>query len=382
MLHVGATQFSFSRTTSLDSGKVAVWNTWRNITWPFAKRAGLAPPDDQHLQRRSGGSGLSAPDEEQVPDVSVTGVSVVSDPGADHTYGIGDTIQVRVTFNRLVVDVDTSAGTPRLKIDMDPAEWGEKWASYPAAAARQILIFTHTVVEPNISTQGIAVLAEHPGAERRDHPVLTATTPAWPTPASPTTPTTRWTGSSRRTAAMRKKAPVAAADPERSRSPRQGAVTGVSVSSTPQAAATYGNGETIQVSVTFGAPVDVDTSAGTPRLKIDMDPAEWGEKWASYASGSGTATLTFTHTVVEPNISTQGIAVLAEHPGAERRRPSGRTAPTPTCPTPASPTTPTTRWTGSRRIRIRTLTLSRSHRPTIRPRARRPSPARPGWARR
>ena len=36
------------------------------------------------------------------------------------------------------------------------------------------------------------------------------------------------------------------------------------------------------------------------------------EKWAAYQGGSGTATLTFTHTVVEPNISTQGIAVLAD----------------------------------------------------------------------
>ena len=107
-----------------------------------------------------GASGLSAPDEEQVPDVSVTGVSVVSDPGADQTYGIGDTIQVQVTFNRLVVDVDTSGGTPRLKIDMDPAEWGEKWASYTSGSGTASLTFTHTVVEPNISTQGIAVLAD------------------------------------------------------------------------------------------------------------------------------------------------------------------------------------------------------------------------------
>ncbi|MDE0189675.1 MAG: hypothetical protein OXN80_11280 [bacterium] len=68
----------------------------------------------------------------------------------------------------------------------------------------------------------------------------------------------------------------------------------------------------ITISVTFDEAVDVDTSGGTPRLKIDMDPAEWGEKWAGYHSGSGTATLTFTHTVVEPNISTQGIAVLAD----------------------------------------------------------------------
>ena len=41
-----------------------------------------------------------------------------------------------------------------------------------------------------------------------------------------------------------------------------------------------------------------------------MDPAEWGTKPAAYQGGSGTTTLTFTHTVVEPNYSTQGIAVL------------------------------------------------------------------------
>ena len=33
--------------------------------------------------------------------------------------------------------------------------------------------------------------------------------------------------------------------------------------------------------------------------------------WAAYQGGSGGSSLTFTHTVVEPNISTQGIAVLA-----------------------------------------------------------------------
>ena len=50
---------------------------------------------------------------------------------------------------------------------------------------------------------------------------------------------------------------------------------------------------------------------GSPQLAIDMDPAEWGKKQAAYHSGGGSSTLTFTHTVVEPNISTQGIAVLA-----------------------------------------------------------------------
>ena len=61
--------------------------------------------------------------------------------------------------------------------------------------------------------------------------------------------------------------------------------------------------------VTFDGTVEV---TGSPRLKIDMDPADWGEKWASYESGSGTGSLTFAHTVVQPNYSTQGIAVLED----------------------------------------------------------------------
>ena len=50
---------------------------------------------------------------------------------------------------------------------------------------------------------------------------------------------------------------------------------------------------------------------GAPRLRIKMDP-DYGEKQAAYASGSGGTTLTFTYAVAEPNISTQGIAVLAD----------------------------------------------------------------------
>ena len=45
-----------------------------------------------------------------------------------------------------------------------------------------------------------------------------------------------------------------------------------------------------------------------------MDPAEWGTKRAAYEGATGTAvlSLTFAHTVVEPNFSRQGIAVLAD----------------------------------------------------------------------
>ena len=73
--------------------------------------------------------------------------------------------------------------------------------------------------------------------------------------------------------------------------------------------ATYILGDVIRITLTFSEAVNV---TGTPQLKIDMDPAEWGEKLAAYHSGSGTDSLTFAHTVVEPNYSTQGIAVLED----------------------------------------------------------------------
>ena len=82
----------------------------------------------------------------------------------------------------------------------------------------------------------------------------------------------------------------------------------VAVSSVPGGDSTYGLGETIRVTLSFSEAVTV---TGTPRLAIDMDPADWGRKWAAYESGSGTSGLTFAYTVVQPNYSSQGIAVLA-----------------------------------------------------------------------
>ncbi|MDE0602684.1 MAG: fibronectin type III domain-containing protein, partial [bacterium] len=85
----------------------------------------------------------------------VSAVAVTSDPGDDDTYAKEDVIEITVTFSEPV----TVTGAPRLRIDMDPAEWGAKWAAYTAGSGTASLVFTHTVAEPNLSTRGIAVLA-------------------------------------------------------------------------------------------------------------------------------------------------------------------------------------------------------------------------------
>ncbi len=90
-------------------------------------------------------------------------------------------------------------------------------------------------------------------------------------------------------------------------------VTGVAIWSTPSldtddsgTPETYGQTEKIRVQVTFSEAVTV---TGTPRLTIKMDP-NYGEIRANYESGSGSTVLTFAHTVVDPNRSSVGIAVL------------------------------------------------------------------------
>ncbi len=226
----------------------------------------------------SGNGGKSGPEPAETPAPTVTAVAITSDAGSDNTYVKDDVIRITVTFGA-TVDV---TGSPRLKIDMDPAEWGEKWAAYESGSGSANLVFAHTVAEPNLSTQGIAVLAntlQLNGGTIRS-PGGSDATLSHAGLAHDGSHQVRW----------------------------QPTVTAVAITSDAGADNTYVKDDVIQITVTFSEAVDV---TGNPRLKIDMDPAEWGEKWASYEGGNGTTALTFTHTVVEPNISTQGIAVLA-----------------------------------------------------------------------
>ena len=217
---------------------------------------------------------------------NVTGVAVVSDAGGDRTYGLGDTIRVRVTFDQ---PVDVS-GSPRVKIKMDP-RWGEFWAGYASGGGTAALTFAYTVVEPNTAPTGIAVLANT--LEANGGTIKSAGTQSDASLAH---------AGLGHDAAHRvdwRLAPPAEGRPS---------VTGVAVVSDAGSDDTYLLGDTIRVRLTFSEAVEV---TGSPRLTIKMDP-RWGEKRAVYEGATGTATLalTFAWTVVEPNYAPQGIAVL------------------------------------------------------------------------
>ena len=88
------------------------------------------------------------------------------------------------------------------------------------------------------------------------------------------------------------------------------APTGLAVVSKPvDGGETYRQGETIEVAVTFGDRVLVDTSLGTPTLTLVVGAAG---PLARYVRGSGTNRLVFAHTVVANDTDSDGISALAD----------------------------------------------------------------------
>ncbi|MCY3559388.1 MAG: leucine-rich repeat protein [Chloroflexi bacterium] len=212
---------------------------------------------------------------------TVTAVAITSSAGPDQTYVRGQRIRVALTFSE-AVDV---SGAPQVSIDMDPAYWGTKSASYLRGSGSTELTFAHTVVEPNYSSRGVAVLAD-----------------------SLTLNGGSITSSSSGAAAALSHAGLGHDANHRVNwqavSPT---VTGVAITSDSGEDEAYRKGDAIVVTLSFSEAVAV---SGAPSLELKMDPG-YGVKRAAYSGGSGTTALTFSYTVVEPNFSTQGVAVLA-----------------------------------------------------------------------
>ena len=230
---------------------------------------------------------------------AVSEVAITSTPADGEAYAPGETIRVKATFTEAM----NVTGAPRLRIKLAP-DYGKKWAGYESGSGSAELTFAYTVVEPDRSTRGVAVLGDtldlNGGAIR---------TVATQTDAH------LWYGGLDHD-------PDHMVDWRRSE-PGVPWVTGVAITSDPGDDDVYALGETIEVTATFSEAVDVDTTGGTPRLKARMAPYLWwlnqglsplgtdhAERWADYAGGSGTTALTFNYTVLGENRSTQGVAVL------------------------------------------------------------------------
>ena len=217
-----------------------------------------------------------------VPTITSNGISITSTPSSGDTYGLGETIEVTVTFNEKVY----VEGNPYLILEVGIAD---RQANWMRGNDSKTLVFQYTVVSGDTDTNGVSVggnSLKTNGGTIRDatyndanlthngiqsgHKVLAAANGSLPPGSSPTQSTAT--------------------------------ISSVALTSTGP----YGVWDNIQVRVTTTTPVTV---TGSPTLGVIIGNTE---KRASYQSGSGTTTLNFQYTVAagdgdDPN----GISVKA-----------------------------------------------------------------------
>ena len=224
------------------------------------------------------------------PAIVTDGVQVTSTAATGDTYGLGEPIEITVTFDTAVT-VDTSGGTPRIRSVLNGGGTPvDGWAEYSSGSGGTALVFTYTVQAGDMDDDGIWLPAN--SLELQSGTIRDA---AYPTVAATLTYAQPGTQSGHKVdGGPTTTAPAIVTN-------------GVQVTSTPMATAdTYGLGETIEITVTFDNAVTVDTTDGTPRIQFRLGPPPTN-KWAEYSSGSGGTALVFTYTVQAGDMDDDGI---------------------------------------------------------------------------
>ena len=225
-------------------------------------------------------------------------VTITSDPGDNKTYGLGDTISFSLgptsTVNQLYFV--SGGGTPEIKIKMDPS-YGEKIARYTNSSVSSGFHFNYTVIEPNFSPKGIAIIGDSFDSKGATVTIGASTVTNIPFPEVLHDPNHKvdWRIPS---------------DPDLAPT-----VQSVSIISDPGPDKTYGLGDKIVIAVEFDQEVftkSLPSSWSAAVIDTDFDLQEiWGTKIAQSVRGSGTTTLEFEWEVRWPNFSNKGVAILA-----------------------------------------------------------------------
>ncbi len=203
----------------------------------------------------------------------VTAATVVSDPGDDGIYILGDTIRAAVTFSKPV----TVTGTPTLRVAVGTES---RAAAVVGGSGSSRLLLAYTVQQGDLDEDGISVNANsfdldggriedaNGLAARLDHPPI------------PDLPEHRVDGT----------AP---------------AITDTRFTSSPADGEAYDTGETIQVRVTFGERVRV---RGSPALALQIGVES---RLAACETASST-TLSCAYTVARDDFDADGVSIEAD----------------------------------------------------------------------
>ena len=88
---------------------------------------------------------------------AITSVSVVSEPGADNTYGLGDTIEVQVVFDQAVI----VTGAPSIEFEAGGNQTEHlKLATYAAGSGTTTIRFDYVVQAGDMDSNGIWLKAD------------------------------------------------------------------------------------------------------------------------------------------------------------------------------------------------------------------------------
>ncbi len=197
-------------------------------------------------------------------------VTSVSATTADSAYGVGQTINITVTFNEAVT-VDTTGGTPRLQLATGTTN---QYATYTSGSGTDTLTFSY-VVQAGDTAADLEYLATNSlelngGTITADGIDTILTLPALASPQS---------------LAGSKNIVIDTILP----------TVNTVTSTTPDAA--YTVGQVIPITIEFSEIVNV---TGTPQLTLDIGGTP---RVLDYTSGSGTNTLTFNYTVAAGDTS-------------------------------------------------------------------------------
>ena len=251
-----------------------------------ARRSDKQPDDPAH------------PDDPAIPENSehkvdavaaaVVGVEITSNAGRDGTYGLGDEIEVRATFD----DVVHVVADPGSELHLLLAIGGHsRAAALVDGSGTRTLVFRYTVAADDRDDDGISVDAS-PDSLRcglRDYPGLCVILDDFDNP------TTRFIGLGLTADRMHRV---------------DGRVhkASLAIVSTPERGGVYAVGEHIDLALRFRRPAYVSATPELPHVRLLVGDAE---RPATYREGGGTNTLLFRYTVVAGDYDDDGVAVGA-----------------------------------------------------------------------
>ena len=229
----------------------------------------------------------------QNPIPVVTGISIRSSQ-ADRVYDAGETIEVRVTFNKdVMVQPETILGSsrldtrPRLAIAIGATT---RQAIYHASPSDNSLDFRYTVQDPDHDSDGISIAADaldsHGGISYAGHGRITqpVNNPSLGSHALGNQAAHKVDG-------------------------RTASVTGVAINSTPARSAGYGAGETIRVKVTFSNLVN-NLSDGSSRLALAIGSATRHATLSTLLGPQHSHDLYYEYTVQRTDRDADGISIV------------------------------------------------------------------------